>query len=175
MSSAHQQVLSHSVADWIGKTVVKIGPIFGADQGLWLNYCVAVEDANPLYWHGVEGINEEAVAPPAMLPAWVIDHDWLPDPGSKPLRTLELHFMLKDAFDLPFGVVTEIELEFHRPVRAGDRLRAEQILVEFSDEYATRKGPGRRWTIDVRYFHEDDELAGVQTLRFLSYRHGVSQ
>jgi len=169
-----QQELPSIVSDWIGTAVVKIGPFLTAEQGLWLNYCAAVEDANPLYWRGSEETNFEPIAPPAMLPSWVIDHHWNPNPTHKPLRTLELHFMLKDEFDLPFGVVTEVELEFHRPVKAGDQLRAEQVLVDVGDEYQTRMGLGRRWTIAVHYYHADDALAGIQTLRFVSYRKEIS-
>jgi hypothetical protein len=169
-NSAQQQALPEPVSRWLGKAVVSIGPFITAEQGLWLNYCVAVEDANPLYWRGLEGVSDIPLAPPALLPSWVVDHEWHPRPDHKPLRTLELHFMLKDVLGLPFGVVTEVELEFHRPVRAGDRLRAEQVLVEVGEEYKTRMGPGRRWTIAVNYYHLDDALAGVQILRFVSYR-----
>lgn len=170
MLAENQKALPKPVADWLGKAVVSIGPFFAAEQGLWLNYCVAVQDANSLYWSGVDGLITQPIAPPAMLPSWVVDHDWHPTPDHQPLRTLELHFMLKDALSLPYGVVTEVELAFHRPVRVGDQLRAEQVLADVSDEYATRMGPGRRWTIAVHYFHEDNALAGIQTLRFVSYR-----
>ncbi len=170
MSSVQQKTLPESVKRWLGKPVVTIGPFITAEQGLWINYCVAVEDANPLYWQGLEGVSDQPLAPPTLLPSWVVDHDWQPNPDHKPLRTLELHFMLKDALGLPFGVVTEVELAFHRPVVAGDSLRAEQILVEVGDEYETRMGWGRRWTIAVNYYHLDNALAGVQTLRFVSYR-----
>ncbi|WP_019528286.1 hotdog fold domain-containing protein [Dasania marina] len=170
MSSAQQPQLPEPVNSWLGKAVVSIGPFMTVEQGLWLNYCVAVEDAHPLYWQGMKGVSEQPLAPPAFLPSWVVDHDWRPNPDEKPMRTLELHFMLKDALGLPFGVVTEVELEFHRPVVAGDRLRAEQVLVAVGEEYQTRMGPGRRWTIAVNYYHQDEALAGVQTLRFVSYR-----
>lgn len=168
--------LPQKVQDWIGKPVVQLAPVMTVEQGLWLNYCVAVEDANPVYWRdGAAGEGMPPIAPPAMLPSWMIDHEWSPDPAHRPLRTLELHFMLKDELGLPFGVVTAVELEFHQPVRSGDRLRAEQILLEVGDEYQTRMGPGRRWSIAVNYYHQDNALAGVQTLRFVSYRKEEAQ
>jgi len=163
--------IPRKIQNWIGKPVVTLAPVITAEQGLWLNFCVAVEDANPLYWATAgEAEGLAPIAPPAMLPSWMIDHEWSPDPNHVPLRTLELHFMLKDELALPFGVVTAVDLEFHRPVRSGDRLRAEQILLDVSDEYQTRMGPGRRWSIAVRYYHQNDALAGVQTLHFVSYR-----
>jgi hypothetical protein len=163
--------LPEKVRNWIGTPVVTLAPVMTVDQGLWLNFCVAVEDGNPLYWSragDTEG--SEPIAPPAMLPSWMIDHEWSPEPDHLPLRTLELHFMLKDELGLPFGVVTAVDMEFHEPVRAGDRLRAEQILLEVGDEYQTRMGPGRRWSIAVHYYHQNDTLAGIQTLHFVSYR-----
>tara|TARA_A100000171_G_scaffold53047_2_gene75802 strand:+ start:955 stop:1494 length:540 start_codon:yes stop_codon:yes gene_type:complete len=163
--------IPHKIQNWIGKPVVTLAPVMTVEQGLWLNYCVAVEDGNPLYWsQPVEVAGMQPIAPPAMLPSWMIDHAWSPDPEHEPLRTLELHFMLKDELGLPFGVVTRVELEFHEPVRAGDRLRAEQVLLDVSGEYETRMGPGRRWSIAVHYYHQNDALAGVQTLHFVSYR-----
>ena len=164
--------LPENVISWIGKPVVVVDNVLTAEAGLWHNFCAAVEDGNPQYWQGVDGM--APIAPPAMLPSWVIDHDWHPAMPAQKLRTLELHFMLKDALALPFGVVTDVELEFHQPVRAGDKLRAEQILIEVGDEYQTRMGPGRRWTIGVNYYQQNvghgETLAGIQTLHFVSYR-----
>lgn len=175
MISTQKQALPESVRNWLGKAVVSIESCITAERGLWLNYCVAVEDANPLYWDALEGDSKGPLAPPAMLPSWMVDHDWHPDPDREPLRTLELHFMLKEALELPYGVVTEVELEFYRPIRAGDRLHAEQVLVDVGDEYVTRMGPGRRWSIAVNYYHLNGVLAGVQTLHFVSYRKEVKE
>jgi hypothetical protein len=163
--------LPKQVQSWLGKPVVQVNAMISAEPGLWQNFCAAVEDGNPLYWCNEDcagGIGP--IAPPAMLASWVIEHEWFPNMRDKKQRTLELHFMLKDAFALPFGVVTGVEIEFGRPVRSGDRLRAEQILKEVGPEYQTRMGLGRKWTIDVAYYHSNDDLAGIQTLHFVSYR-----
>lgn len=163
--------LPERVRSWLGQPVVKVDSVLTAEPGLWQNFCAAVEDGNPLYWgEGLEDVCAGPIAPPAMLPSWLIEHEWFPDQPSEKRRTLELHFMLKDALGLPFGVVTEVELEFARPVRAGDKLHAEQILKSVGDEYQTRMGPGRKWVIDVVYRHSNGELAGIQTLHFVSYR-----
>ena len=163
--------LPESVRKWIGKPVVKVENALTVEVGLWQNFCAAIEDGNPLYWQPQpELIDGGPIAPPALLPAWVTTHEWYPGMPEQKLRTLELHFMLKDALDLPFGIVTEVETEYGRPARAGDQLSAEQILKEIGDEYQTRLGPGRRWVIDVIFYHSDGAVAGVQTLRFTSYR-----
>lgn len=162
------------IAAWLGKPVIVIDHVITAEVGLWLNFCVAVGDGNPLYWNYASALETtgEVIAAPAMLPSWGIPHDWTPGASGPPLRTLELHFMVKDALGLPNGLVTEVEFEFHDPIRAGDSLRVEQVLREVSAPRTTRLGPGRNWTIDVVYRKPDDILAGIQTLRFLGYRKG---
>lgn len=162
--------LPEHVKAWIGQPVVKVENMLTAGPELWGNFCAAIEDGNPAYWGDGLPENGGAVAPPAMLPAWTVQHEWYPNMESSKLRNLELHFMLKEALNLPNGIVGEASYEYRRPVRAGDRLHAEQILREIGDEYQTRLGPGRKWTIDVMYYHENRELAGIQTLRFTSYR-----
>jgi acyl dehydratase len=163
--------LPAAIADWIGKPMVVIEHVVTAEAGLWLNFCVAVGDGNPLYWNYAAALPHtgEAIAPPAMLPAWGIAHDWEPDRAGPPMRTLELHFMVKDALVLTHGLVTEVEFIFHEPIRAGDSVRVEQVLREVGPLKPTRLGPGRRWTIDVVYRKPDDGLAGIQTLRMLGY------
>ncbi|MDR3509012.1 MAG: MaoC family dehydratase N-terminal domain-containing protein [Caulobacteraceae bacterium] len=167
-----ETALPPQVSQWLGKPVIVIEHVVTAEVGLWLNFCVAVQDANPLYWNyaAALGRTEAVIAPPAMLPSWGIPHDWSPGAEGPPLRTLELHFMVKDALGLPNGLVTEVEFELHDPIRAGDSVRVEQILKEVSPPRQTRLGHGRNWTIDVVYRKPGDILAGVQTLRFLGYR-----
>lgn len=166
--------LPDTVLAWLGQPVVAIEHVITVERGLWTNFCAAVGDGNPLYWdHAIARHHTGAViAPPAMLPSWAVEHDWYPGKQGPGLRTLELHFMMKEALDLPHGIVTEVGLEFHEPVRAGDSVRAEQILREVGPERMTRLGPGRNWIIDVVYSRQDGELLGVQTLKFLSYRKG---
>lgn len=163
--------IPEKVKSWIGKPVIKVEKVLTAEKGLWQNFCAAVQDGNPLYWDPQpELVDDGPIAPPALLPAWVTAHDWYPGiPDQKP-HTLELHFMLKEEMGLPHGIVGEAETVYGRPVRAGDELRAEQVLREISDEYQTRLGPGRKWIIDINFYHQDGALAGVQSLHFTAYR-----
>jgi acyl dehydratase len=167
--------LPDEVRAWLGQPVVVVEHVVTVERGLWMNFCAAVHDGNPLYWdHAVARHHTGAViAPPAMLPAWAVAHDWYPGKQGEGLRTLELHFMLKEALALSHGIVTEVELEFHEPVRAGDSVRAEQVLRDVGPARMTRLGPGRNWIIDVVYRRQDGVLLGVQTLHFLAYRQGT--
>lgn len=164
--------LPQQIETWMNNPVIVIDHVVPLEQGLWTNFCVAVEDGNPLYWNYAEARDktETVIAPPVMLPSWAIDNEWAPGRKGPPPRTLELHFMVKEALELPHGLVTEVELELHEPLRAGDSVRAEQILRSVSEERQTRLGTGRNWVIEVRYTKPDGALAGIQTLHFLGYR-----
>jgi hypothetical protein len=164
--------LPWQVRDWIGKPMIVIDHVVTIEQGLWTNFCVAVEDGNPLYWNYPESRDETGslIAPPMMLPSWAVEHEWAPDRAGPGMRTLELHFMVKDSLGYPNGLVTEVELELHEPLRAGDSVRAEQILRSVSEERDTRLGRGRDWVIEVIYRKPDGSLAGIQTLTMLGYR-----
>ncbi|MEX6724696.1 FAS1-like dehydratase domain-containing protein [Parapedomonas caeni] len=159
------------VAGWIGKPVIVVDHVITVERGLWANFCVAVQDGNPLYWTyaAAEALTGSVIAPPAMLPSWAIEHDWLPDRATPALRTLELHFMVKDALGITHGLVREVELVLHEPLRPGDSVRAEQILRSVSPVHDTRLGRGRSWVIDVVYRKPDGQLAGIQTLHLLGY------
>jgi hypothetical protein len=163
--------LPRQVRDWIGQPVIVIDHVVTIERGLWINFCAAVEDGNPLYWSyaAARDHTETAIAPPAMLPSWAIAAEWDPDRDGPPARTLELHFMVKEALGLPHGLVTEVDLALHAPLRAGDSVRAEQILRSVGEPRQTRLGPGRDWIIDVVYRRPDGQLAGIQTLRLLGY------
>ena len=163
--------LPDTVKDWLGKPVIVMDHVLTVEQGLWANFCVAIEDANPLYWDYrlAREETETVIAPPMMLPSWAVDHDWRPEREGPAPRTLELHFMVKDALGYKNGLVTEVELELHEPLRAGDSVKAEQILRSVGDERETKLGTGRNWEIDVVYRKPDGTLAGVQSLTFLGY------
>lgn len=165
--------LPAKVKSWLGKPVVRVEGVLTVEQGLWQNFCAAVQDGNPLYWDAdiADSLSNGLVAPPAMLPSWCIEHDWCPEEKRLGLRTLELHFMLKDELGFPFGVVSEVELVFLEPVRAGDVLDAAQSVRYIRDAKPNHSGGvSRRWGIDVTYTNQDGELVGVQTLHFYCYR-----
>jgi len=83
---------------------------------------------------------------------------------------MELHFLVKKALDLPLGIVTEVEIEFHEPVVQGDRISAEQKLLSVSDKVDTKLGKGRYWIIEVIYKNQSNELVGMQKIHFLGYK-----
>ena len=85
------------------------------------------------------------------------------------IRPLELHFRLKDAFELPDGIVTANEIEFREPVRMGDVVSTRQTVREISDVKTNRLGTGRSWIIDVTYTNQRGEIVGIESYEMFSY------
>jgi acyl dehydratase len=159
------------VREWVGRTLDAGPGDTECERGYILHWCEATENANPVYWDE-ETANEITggwVAPPTMLSVWMRPLMWKPGEGES-IRPLELHFRLKDAFDLPEGIVTANEIEFGVPVRPGDRISTAQAVREIGEVRTNRLGTGRSWTIDVTYTNQRGEVAGVETYRMFAYQ-----
>jgi acyl dehydratase len=159
------------VEDWVGKTLDAGEGEIVVEEGYIRPWLEATENANRLYWDAkvAEEVTGGPIAPPSMLSVWMRPLAWHPD-RDKPRMPLQLHFDLKEAFDLPEGVVAENEMTFHAPLRPGDRVRVSESVREIGEERTTKLGTGRKWIIDVTYTNQRGELAGVETYRMFGYR-----
>ena len=83
---------------------------------------------------------------------------------------MQIHFDLKERFQLPEAVIAENTIVFHDPVRPGDEISSRQILRSVGDEKTTRLGTGRFWVIDVEYRNQKGELVGVESWTGFGYR-----
>lgn len=153
-----------NVKDWIGKDRADPPGDIVCERGYILHWLEATENANPKFWDEASGI-----APPSMLSVWMRPLQFVPG-RTETWMPLSLHFDLKQAFDLPDGVVSASEMTLHAPVRLGDRITTTQTIRDISDEKTTRVGTGRFWTIDVSYRNQDGELKGVETYEMFSYK-----
>jgi acyl dehydratase len=159
------------VREWVGRTL-DVGPgDTECERGYILHWCEATENANPLFWDekAAGEITDGWIAPPTMLSVWMRPLMWKPGQAYG-IRPLELHFQLKDAFDLPEGIVTGNEIEFGVPVRPGDRISTAQTVREIGEVRTNRLGTGRSWTIDVTYTNQRGEVAGVETYHMYAYQ-----
>ena len=161
------------VQAWVG-VELDAGPgDIVCEPGFITHWCESVADANPLYWDEdtAAELTGGLTAPPTMLSVWMrpLMFDPRQDDDAR-IRPLELHFVLKDALELPEGVVSANELAFGVPIRPGDRLRTVQSVRDISPLKRTRVGTGRFWTIDVTYTTQDGEVAGVETYVMFGYR-----
>jgi hypothetical protein len=144
---------------------------FPVERGYIWTTCSSVENGNRLFWDDdvAAEITDGPVAPSTMLSVWFRPHHWVPGRTSSGLP-LQVHFDLKDRFELPEAVMTDNTLVFHEPVRPGDQLSTRQILRSVSEEKTTKLGTGRFWVIDVVYRNHHDDLVGVESYTGFGYR-----
>jgi acyl dehydratase len=133
--------------------------------------CASVENGNPLFWDDqtARELTGGPIAPPTMLSVWFRPHFWAPG-RTKQIQPLQVHFDLKEKFGLPEAVMSDNTIEFHTPVRPGDRLRTRQILRSVSPMKETKLGIGRFWVIDVEYLNQNGELVGKESYTGYGYR-----
>ena len=144
---------------------------FPVERGYIWTSCASVENGNPLYWDDAVAaeLTDGPIAAPSMLSTWLRPHHWAPNRDA-PKLPLQIHFDLKEAFDLPEAVMTDNTLIFHEPVRPGDRITSCQRLRSVSAEKDTKLGIGRFWVIDVEYHNQGGDLVGVESWTGFGYR-----
>ena len=106
------------------------------------------------------------IAPPTMLSVWFRPHHWAPG-RTKQALPLQVHFDLKELFELPEAIMSDNTIVFYEPVRPGDLLRTRQILRSVSEPKTTKLGTGRFWVIEVEYLNQRDELVGRRVVHGL--------
>ncbi len=155
----------------IGAIQYEVAGDFPVEQGYIWTSCSSVENANPLFWDiaVADQITDGPIAPPTMLSVWFRPHNWAPGRTDVALP-LQVHFDLKQRFDLPEAVMSDNTIVFYEPVRPGDRLRTHQILRSVTGPKTTKLGSGRLWVIDVEYHNQRDELVGVESYTGFGYR-----
>jgi acyl dehydratase len=144
---------------------------FPVERGYIWTSASSVENGNPLFWDDdvAEEITGGPIAMPTMLSLWFRPHHWAPGRTEQALP-LQVHFDLKERFDLPEAVMSDNTIVFHEPVRPGDRLHTRQILRSVSPPKTTKLGTGRFWVIDVEYYNQTDQLVGVESYTGFGYR-----
>jgi acyl dehydratase len=163
--------LPNEVRSWIDQVRYEEDTEFPVEMGYVYTTCASVENGNPLFWDErvAREITDGPIAPATMLSVWFRPHFWAPG-RTKQIQPLQVHFDLKEKFGLPEAVMTDNTIEFHTPVRPGDRLRTRQILRSVSPMKETKLGIGRFWVIDVEYLNQNGELVGKESYTGYGYR-----
>jgi acyl dehydratase len=163
--------LPSDVADLIGRVQYEEAGDFPVERGYIWTSVSSVENGNPLFWDDAvaEELTGGPIAPPSMLSTWFRPHHWAPGRTEQALP-LQVHFDMKERFELPEAVMSDNSLTFYEPVRPGDVLSTRQVLRSVSDEKTTKLGTGRFWDIDVEYRNQNGELVGVESWTGFGYR-----
>ena len=159
------------VQAWVGRTAEDPPSDIVCERGYILHWLEATENANPLFWSDEIAIELAGgpIAPPTMLSAWMRPLQFVPGREEKRMP-LSLHFELKEALDLPEGIVAFNEITFGVPVRPGDKITTTQTIRAISELKTRTLGTGRSWTIDVTYTNQNSEVVGVETYEMFSYK-----
>lgn len=136
------------------------------------HWCEALEDGNPLYLdeayarsRGLRGL----MAPPgAIMTTFSMLLRWPWPPGDRePAR--HIHYYVKEALNLPVGIITQIEIETYVPLQVGDRVSVSQRLVSISPWKKTRLGEGHFWTMDRLYRNQHGEMLVRERMTAFGY------
>ena len=136
-------------------------------------WCDAMGETHPGYLDADgarQTIHGEIKAPPTMLQAWVMEgwamHEGYDEPKNEQHR---LHKFLADSGYT--GVLgTNTEENYSRYLRLGERVTAETVIAEISDEKATGVGTGYFITTRTRFTNEVNEELGSMSFRVLRFK-----
>src|SRR5207302_1010471 len=139
----------------IGERQYEVTSEFPVERGYIWTTCASVENGNPLFWDDAvaDELTDGPIAPPTMVSVWFRPHHWAPGRTEQALP-LQVHFDLKEQYELPEAVMTDNTIVFYEPVRPGDVITSAQVLKSVSDEKTTKLGTGRFWVIDVEYTNQ---------------------
>ena len=136
-------------------------------------WCDAMGETHPGYLDADgarQTIHGEIKAPPTMLQAWVMEgwamHEGYDEPKNEQHR---LHKFLADSGYT--GVLgTNTEENYSRYLRLGERVTAETVIAEISDEKATGVGTGYFITTRTKFTNEKAEELGSMSFRVLRFK-----
>jgi uncharacterized protein len=163
--------LPDDVTAMIGVPLYARAATFDVERSYSYDTCAATQNANPLFWDDdvAEAVTGGPIAVPTTLSLWMRPHYWEPGATGEQVA-LQVHFDLKERFDLPEAVMTDNTLILHEPVRPGDRISHRQVLRSVSGPKTTKLGSGRFWVIDIEYLNQDGVLVGVESYTGFGYR-----
>ncbi len=163
--------LPEEVRSWIGHERYSEESEYSVERGYIMTSCASVANGNPLFWdeETARETTDGWIAPPSMLAVWARPHYWSPG-RTETKHPLQVHFDLKDQFELPEGIMTGNSLVFGTPARLGDRVRSWQVLRSVSELKTVRLGRGRFWEIDVHYENDRGQFLGTESWTCLGYR-----
>ena len=159
----------------VGGTGVSVAPD-PVNQPMIRHWAAAFEDANPVYVDEASAAASRfgaVVAPPLMLQTWTMATPRITGiaaRGGSPVeveRTGALAMLDDEGF--VGTLASNSEFEILRYLRVGEKVHAETLIEEISDEKQTRLGPGYFVTW-VTTYRSDGEVVGRQRFRILKFR-----
>ncbi len=136
------------------------------------HWCETLEDGNPLYldqeYAKSRGFRSVVAPPGAFMTAFCMQFRWPWPPGGREPAP-HIHYNIKEALNLPVGIINKIDVEMGVPLQVGDRLSVSQRLVSVSPWKKTRLGEGHFWTMDRLYRNQNGELVARERMSAFGY------
>lgn len=136
------------------------------------HWCETLEDGNPLYldeaYAKSRGFRSVIAPPGSFMTAFSMQFRWPWPPGGREPEP-HIHYHIKEALDLPVGIISSVDLEFGVPLQIGDRISISQRLVSVSPWKKTRLGEGHFWTMDRIYRNQRGELVARERMNAFGY------
>ena len=150
----------------VGKPGNRVVAEFSVNWEMIKVFCALEEDGNPSFWDE-EYANKQwggIIAPPGLLLTWGMSLQWHPDKERQ-------HYFVAMKVPLPGDTLINVgtTTELHRHLYLGDRIAAEDRLIDVSEEKRTRLGVGHFLTTQANFFNQKDELIAVQTNQLFRY------
>jgi len=179
MMDEKKRALEAAIHDFVGKPIGP--PATGRDpvnEPMIRQWCDAMGESHPAYLDAdaaEETAHGEIVAPPTMLQAWVMDgwsmHEGYDEPKNEQQR---LHNLLaQNGYTGVLG--TNTEENYTRYLRLGERITAQTIIQEISEEKATGVGLGYFITTMTHFENQDGDALGSMMFRVLRFKPAESQ
>jgi uncharacterized protein len=133
-------------------------------------WCEAMGERNPLYLDEEFAATTQyggVVAPPAMLEVWTMGR-FRVDGGRDPGSLLGVEQL--DAAGFTSVVATNLEQDYVRYLRLGDRITQSVYLEEVSDEKRTALGAGHFLNYRYEFIDQHGALVGRMRFRILKFR-----
>ena len=136
------------------------------------HWCEMIEDGNPLYldadYARSQGFRTVVAPLGSVMTTFAMHFRWPWPPGdNEPVR--HIHYDVKDALNLPVGIISQVEIESGVPLQVGDRVSISQRLVSVSPWKKVRGGEGHFWVMDRLYRNQRAELIMRERMTAFGY------
>lgn len=152
--------------EWIGRSSEVVHGRYPVEYDAIRRHCHMVEDLNPLFLDPVYAAGTRfggVIAPPVMAEYFAINGAW---PPSEEAKKLSQFVPSRGARKLNLNQV----MEFKKPIRIGDRLCWQQVIVDIKEK-STSLDPKAIWvTSEMRIMNQDGEVVVVITNTGISHR-----
>lgn len=167
MSGDKYEGLQDKVAPFIGKYAPRVWSAYPIEETAIRQFCGAVEDSNPVYWHAEIAKTSRfgrLIAPPQGLMSFNIDAWWLPEylrGEVEQVRESTPETKIREilaSYGFTTITVVEREEEYIQPFGPDDgRMGRDRRVTAVSPVKRTKVGPGVFMTYEIEYHTQHNE------------------